>query len=381
MNEKNYKWIKHIIKHTNTTKAGKTIVTQYIVIGKQTLDYNLFLISPLSEFFLFISNNKSTTLISYANVIVPFLNFIDDKNINITNISIQDGVDFLNSLDVIPKTKQIYAGKLEKFFLFLKDRNIIDFSMKENLFTHKYKNTQEKSNKNVIHNLKLEYLPLFINTAIDIVPEIALGVYLQCFGGLRNSEVVSIEYSNISFQVTNDALETMTITLEDKDLRPDIEYSFISKVKRNRKQDIIPAYGDLLQQLYTNHKIKYKSKTTDALFIDENGKPMTAAVYANRFEKLKKAFIKTLENSSSIEARSYALYLNSYKWKTHICRGIFSNNVASTTNNIGDIALWRGDSSMTSALTYLHNKEQVGKDVEKIVQTITTGNWEVDSNV
>ena len=64
------------------------------------------------------------------------------------------------------------------------------------------------------------------------------------------------------------------------------------------------------------------------------------------------------------------MYLKSYKWKTHICRGIFSNQVAGATNNIGEIALWRGDSSMTSALTYLNNKEEVGKDVEKILDEL-----------
>ena len=46
------------------------------------------------------------------------------------------------------------------------------------------------------------------------------------------------------------------------------------------------------------------------------------------------------------------------------------NPVTNATNDIGEIALWRGDSSMTSALTYLNNKEEVGKDVEKILDEL-----------
>lgn len=131
----------------------------------------------------------------------------------------------------------------------------------------------------------------------------------------------------------------------------------------------------MLYTLYEVHKEKYKQETTEAVFIDEKGLPMTNYTYANKFAKLKKVFIQKLEEAEDFEAQAYAMYLKSYKWKTHICRGIFSNQVANATNSIGEIALWRGDSSMASALTYLNNKEEVGKDVEKILDELYKGGY------
>ena len=71
----------------------------------------------------------------------------------------------------------------------MQDKGIISFNEHFPLFKGKYKNIVKGSKKEIIHNLK----------AVEVVPEIALGVYLQCFGGLRNSEVSAIEYENISF--------------------------------------------------------------------------------------------------------------------------------------------------------------------------------------
>ena len=372
----NYKWVKHIIKEVSELEDGKTDVTQYVVIGRQDLRFDLFLVSPFTDFILNLPHNKTTTQVAYANTVVPFLNYVyEHPDFEIDKLTVQDGIDFLNSLNVTPYTKYLYSCRLEEFYVYLQEKGIISFNEHTPLFKGKYKNIIKSNKKEVIHNLKTEYIPLFINTAIEVVPEIALGVYLQCFGGLRSSEVTSIEYENISLKCDSAGIRTMVINLTDKDLRPDTEYGFIAKNKKNRKQEIIPAFGDLLYTLYEVHKEKYKQETTDAVFIDEKGLPMTNYTYANKFAKLKKAFIQKLEEAEDFEAQAYALYLRSYKWKTHICRGIFSNQVANATNSIGEIALWRGDSSMTSALTYLNNKEEVGKDVEKILDELYKGGY------
>ena len=80
-----------------------------------------------------------------------------------------------------------------------------------------------------------------------------------------------------------------------------------------------------------------------------------------------------LESSSNIKARAYAITLKTYKSKTHICRGVFSNIIAQNSKNIGEIALWRGDSSYTSALTYLNDKEEIGKSVTRTLEELYTG--------
>lgn len=101
---------------------------------------------------------------------------------------------------MLPHIQNIYIPvDLEAFYIYLQDKGIISFNEHFPLFKGKYKNIVKGSKKEIIHNLKAEYIPLFINTVVEVVPEIALGVYLQCFGGLRNSEVSAIEYENISF--------------------------------------------------------------------------------------------------------------------------------------------------------------------------------------
>ena len=60
----------------------------------------------------------------------------------------------------------------------------------------------------------------------------------------------------------------------------------------------------------------------------------------------------------------YAVFLESYKWSTHIGRGTYSNIVAQNANNIGEIAVMRGDSSLSSSLPYLNDNRSVGKKVQ-----------------
>ena len=45
----NYKWVKHIIKEVSELEDGKTEVIQYVVIGRQDLCFDLFLVSRSEE--------------------------------------------------------------------------------------------------------------------------------------------------------------------------------------------------------------------------------------------------------------------------------------------------------------------------------------------
>jgi len=141
---RNFVWVKHIIK----TKNDKDI-TQNVVIGKKHLDTGLFLVSPYSDLPSSIKNKKITTQLAYANVVVPFLN---------------------------------YAATLEKFYMFLRERGI-EFSgyiQGVSLFNGKYEKSKPRGSKDVLHNLKPEYLPLFLNTAIEV--NCSWNIYWQLWG-------------------------------------------------------------------------------------------------------------------------------------------------------------------------------------------------------
>ncbi len=106
----NYKWVKHIIKEVSELEDGKTEVIQYVVIGRQDLCFDLFLVSPYTDFILNLPHNKTTTKIAYANVVVPFLNYVyEHPDFEIDKLTVKDGIDFLNSLNVTPHTKHLYS--------------------------------------------------------------------------------------------------------------------------------------------------------------------------------------------------------------------------------------------------------------------------------
>ena len=376
----NLRWKKLIIKEKIQRRDGEHILHK-VYIAQCNTETGEYLISPFSDFLNEFSLNKATSASIAADVIVRFLNylyFIADKDIY--SITLQDTVDFIETRDIQQDTQRSYTSYLTKFYHFVAERiplqyiSLKDFTFDKdkrgrmvmrNLFID-HMVTKKKMNPELIHNIKKEYIYTFIKTALDVTPDIALGVYLQCFGGLRKSEVISLEYKNIATTVMG-GTKTMQVTLKDKDLREDIPTAFISKCKRNRTQTIMPVFGDMLWLLYERHKKRYKKDGCSAVFVNSNGRAMTDATYYKRFRKLKEAFIERLEESEDFEVKSYGFFLRTYKWSTHICRGIFSNLIAENTDNIMEIATWRGDRSLSAALSYLTDRQQTG---EKVVQSM-----------
>lgn len=355
------KWKTEIFKYNDTTT---------IAIGLWDSNKNIFLVSPLTSFihdcYL---NTKTSTQMAASRLVVAFLNYILSCNKELEDISYQDAIDFLSSTNASRTTKINYKNYLQHFYLFLNEHDFISVRPEklQNFKFTGFKNNKQKS-KDVIHFIELDYIPLFLQCAKDVAPDIAFGIFLQLFGGLRCSEVISLEYSNIHFSRKND-IKTMYVSLIDKDLRPDIKNGFINKTKKNRKQQIIPAFGNMLFDLYTEHKLNYKNNNS-AVFIDANGNPMTSATYSRKFNKVKKHFIDTLSQSNDLNARAYAVYLSTYRWSTHICRGVFSNLIAQHASNVSEIAAWRGDSSLSSSIPYLNDNQVVSDKVLNVLNQI-----------
>lgn len=213
---------------------------------------------------------------------------------------------------------------------------------------------------------------MLFDTAKDIAPDIYLGLLLQFAGGLRASEIVSVEYGNIGF-INDGGIFALKLKLEDKDLRPDLSTAFIAKVKRNRTQIVLPIFGDRLKEAYETHVKLYRRENVNAVFIDKNGNPMTVNTYWKRFNRVKKNFIKRLYECQDLEVQEYALFLECFRWSTHIGRGTFSNIVAENANNIGEIAIIRGDTNLSSSLPYLNDNRSVEKKVQNTFKQFYRG--------
>jgi site-specific recombinase XerD len=376
-----YIWVSQIFKREYKDKNGKPRYEEHIVMGKKYSNTGLFLISPLSDFFSHAGNELSSQR-AYSTVIVPFMNYLRKNNIDIQDLTIDDGVDYLDGCDVCKNSKDKYMNTLQKFYMFLKEQGIIDFDDVCPLFAGKCQSQPRNNPKPPLHEIKPSYLQYYISTAIEKSPDIALGIFLQCFGGLRASEIVSIEYKDLSFVYDkDDNIIAMSIHLERKDLRLDLKTAYIAKVKCPRDQAVIPALGNLLECLLIRQKELYKSKTNDALFVDANGNPMTYMSYYNKFKRFKRCFIENLKNSPNPNLKSYAITLLTEKWGPHINRGIFSNLIAKSTNNIASIAKWRGDKSLKSALVYLNNHDQIAEDVKAYVQIATNNSLNKEADL
>ena len=102
---------------------------------------------------------------------------------------------------------------------------------------------------------------------------------------------------------------------------------------------------------------------------------MSAATYRYHFNKLKKSFIQQLKDDKDIRLNNYAIYLENSDWSTHIGRGIFSNLMAEYSDSILEIAVSRGDSSYTSALTYQANTKRMLEKMTNEIDLMYTGDF------
>lgn len=374
MNRDNYFFSKQIYKSIN--KDGS--IRQLVSIDIQIKNLGISIPTPFNAFLLEYQSRKTSTVAMVASQIARFLNYLfiimEDPITSIDELEFQHGIDFLSMLPCQKGGKAQCSEYLSKFYYFCKQNGIeiVDFQEEksntyqkytQNVFKGRYQVEPQKT-ADVIHEIDIAYLTMFFDTARDIAPDIYLGLFFQFAGGLRASEIVSVEYNSIGFIKESGGL-ALSLKLEDKDLRPDLSSAFISKVKRNRIQVVLPIFGDRLEQAYETHKKLYRKDNISAVFIDKNGNPMTVNTYWKRFNRVKKEFIRRLYECPKMEEQMYAIFLESYRWSTHIGRGTYSNIVAQNANSISEIAVMRGDVSLSSSLPYLNDSRSVEKKVQQ----------------
>ncbi|MGO4275928.1 site-specific integrase, partial [Paenibacillus sp. TAF58] len=194
----------------------------------------------------------------------------------------------------------------------------------------------------------------FIEKARVIAPEIAFGICLQFYGGLRRGEVVNITRGNIIEKFRT------SMNIEIRDNRHLLFQHLRDTSKENPKrlnylqiqmanQTILD--NELLWEVYEDHlktlKIngeRNEIKDYSALFVDQDGKAMSGNVYERKFKKVKKYFLQELKGVESRE-EDFVLLSESY-WGTHIGRGNFTNFLFDMGLTITQIAIARGDSSI-----------------------------------
>lgn len=365
------------IRKTNN-QTGEITYDYRVVIKLVNNQNSREVIHRYTEFMNIWRNCNTKTALDAADYIVPFLNYItfqlNEKELpSVQDLTFDYGAEYLSKYGEgkIRNTVLDCDRVISKFYYFLAERNMLNHINKgdfifvtnkngtpilQSPFKSKYTPPSSRV-ANRLHNIEEDLIFEFLYTAIKIVPQIALGVYFQIFGGLRISEVVNLVYSNISVKEAY-GRNGMVVRLIKTNLRPDLKDDATTSPKKPRNQPIIPI-GNCLYLLYKEHIKRYRNPLTDAVFIDFNGHPMSKDTYRRNFERLKKAFMNRLKSSNSIHLKLYSNFLNTQPWSTHIGRGIFSNILSEIANNATEIAVWRGDSSLDTALSYVCDSKKV----------------------
>lgn len=199
------KWKKIIIKDKFQTENGTVHNIQRIYIVLCNTETGEYLISPFSDFLNEFAGRKPVTVSLAADIVTRFLNYaIFHKNRTIDTLTVQDGIDYLNSIveTAQKKTQSEYAYYLTRFYAFLDKKKALKAVSKEELeystnqeghrvlenpFTGRFIEGERKDAE-LIHNIEPEYLYTFIKTAMDEVPDIALGVFYSASGDFGNQK-------------------------------------------------------------------------------------------------------------------------------------------------------------------------------------------------
>lgn len=333
-----------------------------------------------------------------ARIVCRFLNFIlnrieekdDDfiplKHTGTRGLKLKHGSIFITSLTTKGLSRATvlqHERILTNFYIYLKEYKLInqDFPIDikynqyqkriyESIFRDstlqlrlpsKYTVNSRNSKLKDFGERRYEYASHFINIARKSAPDIAFGVCLQFFGGLRRGEVVNLTRGNIH------DIDRNSLTVEIRDNRDSL-FSHLQDTKNEYpkrlnylqtnmcKQSILVT--DLIWEVYEEHKkmLQVNSKNIKnrlALFVDKDGKAMSGKVYERRFKKIKRHFLDSLLNADRYS--DYILFSESY-WSTHIGRGVFTNFLLDIGLSITQIAIARGDRNINSALKYIDEK-------------------------
>ncbi|MDU5111987.1 MAG: hypothetical protein E6248_16260, partial [Clostridium sp.] len=309
-----------------------------------------------------------------------------------SNLEIYHGEDYLTTVTSNGCSEKYFLlerNTLDKFYFFLSKKELLNKvgiklfdEMKPSYNENNYRNRKgilpingtifrdylypsNKRSEKRLHHLKEDFVIPFIETALEVEPRIALGVFFQCFGGLRKSEVVNTRRSSISSFGWGTTKLTININNE---IISEKYKDYNQALNKSKRKQVVYNVGNYLPKLLKNHLIDntyYATDGSDALFSNKKGQLLTSKMYSYYFEKIKKEFINKLLRSNNVEVRLYGMFLNMENWSTHLGRGIASNFIADSTNSAHQVSAFRGDNLLESSITYTEDTSKFKEMIYK----------------
>ena len=227
--------------------------------------------------------------------------------------------------------------------------------------------------KRIFRDIPNKVFEILIPMAFRYARDIAFGICLQAFAGLRAGEVCSVRQEcsplgkGIILTEINGRVVKAVIDVE-QEIRIREDNVEVSMIKKERKQGVYPAFLGAFCKAYELHKEYLDSHTFDKdycpMFINKNGDAMTYETYRTRFQELINNHLRPyLIHCSDPELRLYGQLLYENQLGTHALRHWFTVQLVLRGEDIGTIQYWRGDSSPESAFTYLQNKGDLTREL------------------
>ena len=247
--------------------------------------------------------------------------------------------------------------------------------------------------RRIFRDIPYKVFEILIPMAFRYSRDIAFGLCLQAFAGLRAGEVLSVRQEcsplgkGITFTEIGGRVVKAVIDVEQEVLIRDDDVE-VSMIKKERLQGVYPAFLKAFCKAYEIHKEYLSGRTFDRdycpMFINRNGEAMTYESYRIRFHDLVNNHLRPyLIQSADPELRLYGQLLYENQLGTHALRHWFTVQLVLRGEDIGVIQYWRGDSSPDSAFEYLQNKGDLTRELEaagdRLVELLIS-EWEGDDD-
>lgn len=197
----------------------------------------------------------------------------------------------------------------------------------------------------------------FLEEARRVEPDIAFGIALQIFGGLRRGEIVNLTAACVPTDFLNGS--NFVAVLDNQFLLfQHLKNLTKEQVKRQRLQPIFPS--SYLKELYNAHmkmNAKINKMNPYAFFVDEKGRTISGGTYERKFAKVKQAYLERLRVTSG-RYSDWKMFSESI-WGTHIGRGLFTNYLYGLGLDDRKMAIARGDRSTESAKSYIDYRNAI----------------------
>lgn len=397
-----------LYKETMINEYGLIHDKWFIVLKDRKTDVVLEF-TPYTRFLRYtdviIDKRRSETIKSWGQFICRFLNFVLIDNYSlfkideIQKVNIEIGNKFIEEYakgNVGSKEKSMESLKEEMNKLCKLYSNIKDIYKKDATeiyeYKWKYKDNRNKIRYNnyfvlnssnnehlefdIFRNMPNDIFEVFLRLSEIYYPELTFAIALQAYAGLRPGEICNVRQSidprspGVTYQKIGSRMTSFNIDLRQKyQMRADGKD--VGGIKKRRNQKVYTPYLTRVQELYERHlEILNDYQFDDGyypMFVNKNGKAITVKSYREKIERLANIYLKKyLAKSDNSYFRRYAEILTQKKLSPHFLRHFFTVLLVLDNLTPHEIATWRGDSSLESALTYCKDKDELLRNIKEL---------------